>query len=565
MYDFKKYIEDKNSLLNQINKVKKIISEFEELGIDINDSIKKLDNAALEVKDAQLSIVLVGAFSDGKTSVAAGWINERVDNMKISSDESSDEILCYIPNNIPDGCRIVDTPGLFGNKVGADEEGTVMLLSDITKKYISEANLILYVVTAKNPIKDSHKECIKWIFKELDKASSTIFVINRMDDVADLTDEDDFRLQARIKSQALRNKLIDCGFSPLETEQVRIACISAAPNGKGIEEWEKYRDEYLRRSHLKELENMTNDILRDSRESLIAKAGCDVLNDEIRKLMLLISDRQKEISNIILPEKKESLKRNQKDLDSLLKRIEKSKKDIRSDLKNLKKQKVSTIRACSIDNFKDIMETEIGISNGKEGDVLNDEINGIYNEYVDKYSEWMRNVGKRFQVEYDKQNDAVENLIKKGKNGVALGLMNAGKISPSVYKAGIFAGRDFLGKIGVVIKFKPWQVTKMANFAVKGIPLIGAGIDIVSNIVENISEQEQNKKFEKTKEELINEIEEVFNQAIELLNNDEEFIQKCAPNYTLLYEQIQNDKKDIDNLTSLLNKHLESSQLLLNL
>lgn len=215
MYSFNDYIDKKNELIAKMKGVKAKISELDGMGIEISDTIKKIDSAITNVQQDKISIVLVGAFSDGKTSVAAGWINERLNNMKIDSDESSDEILCYTPSSIPEGCQIVDTPGLFGDKNGADENGGKVALSDITKKYISEANLILYVVAAKNPIKDSHKECIRWILKDLNKLSSTVFVINRMDDVADLTDDEDYSLQARIKTDNLREKLVECGLTQL--------------------------------------------------------------------------------------------------------------------------------------------------------------------------------------------------------------------------------------------------------------------------------------------------------------------------------------------------------------
>ena len=212
MYDFKKYINEKTVLIQKMDDVEKKIKELDSMGIDVTESVKKIENAKKIVLEDRISVVLVGAFSDGKTSVASGWINEKLDNMKIASDESSDEILCYTPSSIPEGCQIVDTPGLFGDKVGEDEEGDQILLSDITKKYISESNLILYVVAAKNPIKDSHKECIKWILKDLNKLSSTIFVINKMDDVADLTDDEEYNLQAKIKTENLRGKLLECGL-----------------------------------------------------------------------------------------------------------------------------------------------------------------------------------------------------------------------------------------------------------------------------------------------------------------------------------------------------------------
>lgn len=88
----------------------------------------------------------LGAFSDGKTSVIAGcgWLCI-MDNMKIDSDESSNELAIYRPDHLPEKCEIVDTPGLFGDKQQLDDRGNVIQYSDLTRKYISEAHLIFYV------------------------------------------------------------------------------------------------------------------------------------------------------------------------------------------------------------------------------------------------------------------------------------------------------------------------------------------------------------------------------------------------------------------------------------
>ena len=40
---------------------------------------------------------------------------------------------------------------------------------------------------------------IKWLLSEIDKTDSTIFVINKMDEVADLEDNTDFLKNSRIK------------------------------------------------------------------------------------------------------------------------------------------------------------------------------------------------------------------------------------------------------------------------------------------------------------------------------------------------------------------------------
>ena len=554
MYDFKNYINDKTALIQKMDVVEKKIQELDGMGIDISKTIKKIESAKRIVQDDKISVVLVGAFSDGKTSVAAGWINEKLDNMKIASDESSDEILCYTPTTIPEGCQIVDTPGLFGDKVGADENGGQIRLSDITKKFISESNLILYVVTAKNPIKDSHKECIRWILKDLNKLSSTIFVINRMDDVADLTDEEEYSLQARIKTENLRGKLLECGLNQSEVNKVKVACISAAPNGQGIEVWNEYREEYLRRSHLSVLENMTNSILQNSRENLIAKTGCDILNDELTRTIELIAEQERQIEEIFLPEKKESLKRNRKDLESLYKRLIRSKKDMKDALKSLNKKKINIIRATSIENFKDMLEDEIGILPDRVGYIINEEINDIFMEYAEKYSAWAMELGGKFQVEYNKQNETMENMLKKGAAGASNGLKAVGRLSVGTFKNGIFAGRELLGKMGVVIKFKPWQVTKMATFATKVLPVVGAGIDVATNIVENVVAGERNKQFEKSKEDLQKEINDIFYDVMQMLNSDDEYIDQFAPSYRILENQIRQDENDIKYQESMLKK-----------
>jgi hypothetical protein len=155
-------------------------------------------------------------------------------------------------------------------------------------------------------------------------------------------------------------------------------------------------------------------------------------------------------------------------------------------------------------------------------------------------------LGDRFQAEYDKQNKTINNLLAKGATGAANGLKAAGKVNVATFKSAIFAGRDLLGKLGLVIKFKPWQVTKMATFATKALPVIGAGIDVVTNLVENITVQERNRKFEKTKENIKDAINETFFDIMRMLDSDEEYIRQFAPAYKVLEEQVGQDQADIE-------------------
>ncbi|GAA8423092.1 hypothetical protein Hpkin77_02280 [Helicobacter pylori] len=157
----------KNETLEQFKKDQKRNQEIlkklldfvhtgEEYGIKVEESLKdKIRNAMKDVSGQKLKVALVGGFSCGKTSIAAAWIDRLDKSMKIDHEESSDEVKIY---HIDDEIELVDTPGLFGFKVKEHDSGKIERYKDITKKYISEAHLILYALNPSNPIKESHKD-----------------------------------------------------------------------------------------------------------------------------------------------------------------------------------------------------------------------------------------------------------------------------------------------------------------------------------------------------------------------------------------------------------------------
>ena len=119
------------------------LKELSELGVDCQEDRDKLKKKLAE--DAKLSIALVGAFSDGKTSVIAGLAGDTLDGMQIAVDEATDEIHIYEPDEAKMPCRMVDTPGLFGTKE-KDVAGRLKYFDDITRRYFDEAPVLLYVV-----------------------------------------------------------------------------------------------------------------------------------------------------------------------------------------------------------------------------------------------------------------------------------------------------------------------------------------------------------------------------------------------------------------------------------
>ncbi len=104
----------KNQERNQKNlqKLLDFVHTGEEYGIKVEESLKdKIHNAMENVAGQKLKVALVGGFSEGKTSIAAAWIDRLDKSMKIDHQESSDEVKIY---NIDNEIELVDTPGLFG-------------------------------------------------------------------------------------------------------------------------------------------------------------------------------------------------------------------------------------------------------------------------------------------------------------------------------------------------------------------------------------------------------------------------------------------------------------------
>lgn len=257
-----------------LDKITSLIEEGMSYGINLSSVKDKIESVKRSIGDGIVRIVLLGSFSDGKTSAIAGLLGRLEDSMKIDNDESSDELKVYRPAGLKKGFEIVDTPGLFGTKE-KELDGRNIKYSDITREYLSEAHIVVYVCDAVTPLKDSHVPVIKWIMRDLNKLSSTIFVINKMDEAGyDLTDEEEFSNGAAIKKRNLISRLRNAiNLTPTEEGMLHIVCIAADPKGKGLPHWFTKEDDYLRRSHI--------GLLRNELNKVVAKSDAAALNSSV--------------------------------------------------------------------------------------------------------------------------------------------------------------------------------------------------------------------------------------------------------------------------------------------
>ena len=147
----------KSNKLQKLTALKQLLQKGVEYIPELQSYLGKIDSIVDSINDGEISVVLLGSFSDGKTSAIAGLLGRLENNMKIDNDESSDELTIYRPKDLKKGFKIVDTPGLFGTKE-REINGQNIKFSEITERYISEAHIIIYVCDAVVPLKESHVE-----------------------------------------------------------------------------------------------------------------------------------------------------------------------------------------------------------------------------------------------------------------------------------------------------------------------------------------------------------------------------------------------------------------------
>lgn len=242
----KQFKENQKRNQENLKKLLDFIQTGEKYGIEIEESFKAKINSAIQ-STAKLRVALVGGFSEGKTSIAATWIERLDKSMKIDHE-----------------IELVDTPGLFGFKEKIADSGKIERYKDITKKYVSEAHLILYALNPSNPIKESHKDDLNWLFRTLNLLSR-IFVISRFDEEADIEDEEDYNKRFKIKKENIQKWLNDLiSLSEKEKKGLIIVAVAANPFDLGVEHWLKHKEEFQKLSHTKTLQDATQKKIKEN-------------------------------------------------------------------------------------------------------------------------------------------------------------------------------------------------------------------------------------------------------------------------------------------------------------
>ncbi len=527
-----------NQKRNQENlkKLLDFIQTGEKYGIKIEESLKdKICNAMESVADQKLKVALVGGFSEGKTSIAAAWIERLDESMKIDHQESSDAVTIY---DIDNGIELVDTPGLFGFKEKIADSGKIERYKDITKKYVSEAHLILYALNPSNPIKESHKDDLNWLFRTLNLLARTIFVISRFDEEADIEDEDDYNKRFKIKKENIQNRLNDLiSLSEKEKEGLSIVAVAANPFNEGLEYWLKHKEEFQKLSRIKTLQDATQKKIKENggKLTIIEEAKKSVIQDVVNKQMPLAKKEQQNL--------KRELEVLNKAMDKRLKEIQSLNGEIFQARTNLKEfitsyfsDLIRQVVDTSLETFNDFAMREIGNEGinikTKVQNKFERETQGILNEIAKIETSF--NADRSFFEKHAGTFGKIGNEFLKQS-----GFINATNIK--LTRDTIAAGGKFVG-IDLAFKFKPWGAVNLASNLNKAVPLIGFALEAW----DSWSKYQKEQKLEEAKKEMVSHFDNQKKEILDLINDETTFKEKCFSSALELEKSLQEIKEAIE-------------------
>lgn len=506
------------------NKLLDFLSQGEIAGVSIDPALKSKLQQAIAGHE-KLKVALVGGFSEGKTSIAAAWLGKVKSDMNISHQESSDSVLVY---QVDEELLLIDTPGLFGYKEKFNASaGEQEKYKEITRKYVSEAHLILYVMNSTNPLKESHAAELNWLFRELNLMPRTVFVLSRFDEVADVADEEDYQLNYAIKRQNVISRLKALtSLNEDEEKALSIVAVAANPFDAGVEHWLSEPERFKQLSHIALLQQETTKKIEvnGGLEKIALETSKSIIQDVLSREIPVAVERDEvlaeELRKLIIAEKRAS-----DEIAVVKRKIGQAQISLREFVSDHFTDLILQLRGTSMETISTFFEREIG----EGGIVLDTKIQNVFSKHMDVVSHEL----VRIQTSLNSDMSAFEaHMSALGKQGLDW-IVKSNVINASSIKA----ARDLLWSS---FKFKPWGAIKLA----KGLNGALAVVGLAFEAWDSWKEAERLKEFEKGKTLLVKDLESQRRELLEKIN-DSEFIAKFFPGFNSLEEQVKNVSEEL--------------------
>lgn len=468
----------------------------EELGVRVDPSIRsKIEAAANSVSASKLRVALIGGFSEGKTSIAAAWM-EQLDrsSMKISHRESSNAVTTY---EVGDDIELIDTPGLFGFKERQNPD-TLELekYKDITKKYVSEAHIVLYVMNPSNPIKESHRDELVWLFRTLGLLPRAVFVLGKFDQVADIEDMEDVHRNLEVKRANVVGRLCDVlELGEAEAAELSVVAVAADPFEMGIEHWLANLDQFRSLSNISTLQAATSEKLRRNggQEAIVTDMQRSVISDVLCTELPVASGIDEKLSGEV--EKLTAVN------DSLVRQLAATNQDIGGAARSLREfvmqyftDLIIRLQGSTLETIGQFYESEIG----EDGIILTTRLKNRFSEEMENATLEIEKMEVMLHAEADHFNQNVRRLGKQGIGHLLNGDFINGK-SVLAARDGVVALGKYVGlELGKTLRFKPWGAIKFAKNAKGALAVAGLAFEAW----DTWSKYQQEEAFRKARQTL---------------------------------------------------------------
>ncbi|MCY1697273.1 dynamin family protein [Lelliottia sp. SL45] len=522
----------KSKNIETLNNLKVFLQQGKELGIEIEPYLlHKLEIAQESAANGKLHIALIGGFSEGKTSIAAAWM-EKLDKttMNISHQESSSEVKIY---NVGSDFVLIDTPGLFGFKEQFDEETrSVEKYKDMTKKYVSEAHLILYVMNSTNPIKESHKQDLEWMFRTLNLLDRTVFVLSRFDEVADVEDEEDYQSSYRVKRHNVVSRLHDLiDLTPQERDALSIVAVAANPFDMGTEYWLQNPEKFRTLSHIHTLQAATS-------QKIAAGGGLHALCEETKKSVILdiltcklpvaieLDERiQEEVKGLLFIKERTS-----DEMSTMMVKIDEIRRSLKTFVSDYFSELILQAKGLSMETFLAFFEREVG----DEGIVLSTRLQNEFDRRLQAVSLSLEKIQIGYNADINHHNSILTTLGKRGLDYVVK--------SNVINNSTVIATRDgavSLAKmvgldLGKLLKFKPWGAINLA----KGLNGVLSFAGVALEVWDSFEQAQREKKFREYIGDMVEHFNKQRKELIALLDSDD-YEERFFPGYAVMKEELE--------------------------
>lgn len=507
------------------NKLLEFLAQGEAADVFIDPALKEKLQQSIAGNE-KLKVALIGGFSEGKTSIAAAWLGKLKSDMKIDHQESSNNVAIY---DVDGKLTLIDTPGLFGYKEKFNANTREQeKYKDITRKYVSEAHLVLYVMNSINPVKESHASELNWLFRELNLLPRTVFVLSRFDEVADVADEEDYQQNFAIKEKNVLSRLKDLiGLKDDEAKALCNVAVSANPFDAGVEYWLSEPERFRQLSHISLLQQAAKEKIETNGglEKMALESGKSIIQDILlREIPVAVAKDEALAEELKKLEKAEQ--RASTGIADAQKKVSRTQISLKEFVLEHFTDLILQLDGSSMKTISAFFEREIGDG----GVVLDAKIQNTFSKHLDAVSSDL----VRIQTSLNSDISAFDaHMVALGRQGldwiVKSNVVNANSVK---------AARDLLWSS---FKFKPWGAVKLA----KGLNGVLAIAGIAFEAWDSWKEVERRQKFEESKKALKENLEKQRKELLEKINSSD-FSTQFFPGFAELQQQIAKLSKEVE-------------------